>query len=31
MEALLKIGAEKAAAVANGVLARVRGKLGFKV
>lgn len=30
MEALLKIGAEKAAAVADGVLARVREKLGFK-
>ncbi len=28
---LLKIGAEKASAVANGVLARVREKLGFEV
>jgi tryptophanyl-tRNA synthetase len=31
MESLLKVGAEKAAAVANGVLARVREKLGFKI
>jgi tryptophanyl-tRNA synthetase len=30
MEALLKIGAEKAGKVADGVLARVRAKLGFK-
>jgi tryptophanyl-tRNA synthetase len=31
VDALLKIGAEKAGVVANGVLARVREKLGFKV
>jgi len=31
MEALLKVGAEKAAAVANGVLARVREKLGYRI
>ena len=30
VEQLLQIGAQKAAAVANEVLARVRGKLGFK-
>jgi len=30
VDALLKIGAQKAAAVANGVLARVREKLGFQ-
>ncbi len=30
IDSLLKIGAEKAAAVANGVLARVREKLGFE-
>jgi tryptophanyl-tRNA synthetase len=31
VDALLKIGAGKASAVANGVLARVRAKLGFEV
>ena len=31
VDALLKIGAEKASAVANSVLARVRAKLGFGV
>ena len=31
VDALLKIGAQKAAAVANGVLSRVRGKLGFEI
>jgi tryptophanyl-tRNA synthetase len=31
VDALLKIGAEKAAAVANGVLSRVREKLGFEI
>ena len=31
VDALLKIGAEKASAIANGVLARVRAKLGFGV
>jgi tryptophanyl-tRNA synthetase len=31
VDALLKIGAGKASAVANGVLARVREKLGFEV
>jgi tryptophanyl-tRNA synthetase len=31
VDALLKIGAEKASTVANGVLARVREKLGFEV
>jgi tryptophanyl-tRNA synthetase len=31
VDALLKIGADKAAAVANGVLARVRVKLGFEI
>jgi tryptophanyl-tRNA synthetase len=31
VDALLKKGAEKASAVANGVLARVREKLGFEV
>ncbi|MEO8253614.1 MAG: tryptophan--tRNA ligase [Flavobacterium sp.] len=31
IDSLLKIGAEKASAVANGVLARVREKLGFGV
>jgi len=30
MESLLKVGAEKASAIADGVLARVRDKLGFK-
>jgi tryptophanyl-tRNA synthetase len=30
VDALLKIGAEKAAIVANGVLNRVREKLGFE-
>ncbi len=30
MEALLKVGAEKASMIADGVLARVREKLGFK-
>ena len=30
VDALLKIGAQKAGVVANGVLARVRGKLGFE-
>jgi tryptophanyl-tRNA synthetase len=30
VDALLKNGAEKAAGVANGVLARVREKLGFE-
>jgi tryptophanyl-tRNA synthetase len=31
VDALLKKGAEKATAVANGVLARVREKLGFEI
>jgi tryptophanyl-tRNA synthetase len=31
VDALLKKGAEKAATVANGVLAKVREKLGFKI
>jgi tryptophanyl-tRNA synthetase len=31
VDTLLKIGAGKASAVANGVLARVREKLGFEV
>ena len=31
VDALLKIGAEKAAVVANGVLGRVREKLGFEI
>jgi tryptophanyl-tRNA synthetase len=31
VDALLKIGAAKAAAMANGVLARVREKLGYKI
>lgn len=31
VDALLKKGAEKASAVANGVLARVRKKLGFEI
>jgi tryptophanyl-tRNA synthetase len=31
VDALLKIGAQKAATVANGVLGRVREKLGFEV
>jgi tryptophanyl-tRNA synthetase len=31
VDALLKIGAQKAAIVANGVLGRVREKLGFEV
>jgi tryptophanyl-tRNA synthetase len=31
VDVLLKIGAEKASAVANRVLARVREKLGFEV
>ena len=30
VDALLKIGAEKATTVANGVLSRVREKLGFE-
>ena len=31
VDALLKIGAQKASAVANGVLAKVREKLGFEI
>jgi tryptophanyl-tRNA synthetase len=31
VDALLKIGANKATAVANGVISRVRDKLGFEV
>ncbi len=31
VDALLKIGAEKAAVVANAVLSRVREKLGFEI